>query len=135
MLLQKEKNETNFLLIPPPTPLPTHFPGGVSELNIFSITNQGEPQVQNEESKVTIQLITTSQERIIIKFDPEKTVADLIKFYFHKINRPELFGDMNIRFLLNAEILKYDSKELIKTKINKKNEVNTIVVDDLEDKI
>ena len=132
---KKKKNETNFLLIPPPTPLPTHFPGGVSELNIFSITNQGEPQVQNEESKVTIQLITTSQERIIIKFDPEKTVADLIKFYFHKINRPELFGDMNIRFLLNAEILKYDSKELIKNKINKKNEVNTIVVDDLEDKI
>ena len=86
--------------------------------------------------KVTILLVTTSQTRIEIKIDPEKTVKELIQFYFEKINRPELYGDPNIRFLSNAKLLSHDSNDLIKTYLSKTNkEKITIVVDDLEDKI
>ena len=52
------------------------------------------------------------------------------------IKRPELFGDPSIRFLLNAYLLFHDSKDLIINYINKFDDVNnTIVIDDLDDKI
>ena len=62
-------------------------------------------------------------------------MKELIKFYFEKIKRPELYGDNNIRFLLNANLIEHDSNKLIKTYLNKKNDFNFIVVDDLDDKI
>ena len=71
--------------------------------------------------------------RIII--DPNKTIRELIKFYFEKIKRPELFGDKSIRFILNANLIMHDSNNTIKSYLNKKMTMNTIVVDDLEDKI
>ena len=62
-------------------------------------------------------------------------MGELIKFYFQKINRTDLLGDPNIRFLLNAKLIIHDSKDLIKTYLNQKNIINVIIVDDLEDKL
>ena len=70
-----------------------------------------------------------------ILIDPYKIVTELIKFYFEIIKRPELFGDLSIRFLLNAYLLSHDSKDLIINYINKFDDFNTIVIDDLDDKI
>ena len=79
--------------------------------------------------------MTTSQRRIKIIINPDKSVSELIKFYFEKIKRPELFGDNSIRFIMNANLIEYDSNKLIKTYLNKKNDFNVIVIDDLDDKI
>ena len=79
--------------------------------------------------------MTTSQRRIKIIINPDKSVSELIKFYFEKIKRPELFGDPSIRFIMNAQLILPNSKNLIKEYINKKNDINTIVIDDLDDKI
>ena len=94
-----------------------------------------EPQIKNNNQKIKILLETTSQEKIRIIIDPNKTIRELIQFYFEKIKRPELFGDKSIRFILNANLFMHDSNIPIKYYLNKKMDVNTIVVDDLEDKI
>ena len=92
-----------------------------------------EPQTKNDVQKVRIQLITTCQFKIEIIIDPNKTFHELIKFYFDKINRSDLFGDERINFLFKAKNIPHDSKDLIKDYINKEFEVNTIIVNDVDD--
>ena len=74
-------------------------------------------------------------QKIKIFIDPNKTIYELIKFFFEKIHKPELFGDPSIRFLINAKYILYDSKDLIRKYINVNNKTHTIVVDDLDDKL
>ena len=60
---------------------------------------------------------------------------NLIKFYFEKVQKPELISDPNIRFVKNAEQISPNSKDLIKNYIKGKNDPLIIMVDDLDDKI
>ena len=78
---------------------------------------------------------TTSQTKIQINIDPNKPVKDLIKFYFEKINKPELYGDSSIKFIMNAKLIPHDSNDLIKSYLNGKIDINTCVVADDDDKI
>ena len=98
-------------------------------------TEVSKPPISNAKT-ITIHLVTTSQTEVKIEIDPEKTVKELIQLYFEKSNRPDLFGDPTIRFLMNAKLLEHESNELIKNYISKENGENvTIVIDDLEDKL
>ena len=94
-----------------------------------------EPNIQNDIRKSKILLETTSQAKIQINFDPNKPAKELIKFYFKKIKRLDLYGDPSIRFLLNANLVAHDSNELLQKFLNKKSDVNIVVIDDLEEKI
>ena len=94
-----------------------------------------EPNIQNDIRKSKILLETTSQAKIQVNIDPNKPAKELIKLYFEKIKRPDLYGDPSIRFLLNANFVAHDSNELLQKFLNKKSDVNTVVIDDLEDKI
>ena len=94
-----------------------------------------EPEVQSFNPKVKIIFETTSQSKIKILIDPEKTVTEAIQFFFKIIKQEELFGDSTIRFLLNGNTIGHNSKDLIKNYINKKIDANTIVVADEDDKI
>ena len=91
--------------------------------------------LSKSKKKLSILFETTAQRREKILIEEDITIKDLIKLYFDKINQPELYGDPNIRFLINANLLYQDSVELIKEYINKKQDVYKIIVDDLEDKI
>ena len=82
---------------------------------------------------ILVKLVTTSQYKIQIQIEPEKKMSDLIKAYFAQIKKPELFGDFSIRFLVNGKMVEHNSDYLIKNYIKK--DANTIVIDDLEDKI
>ena len=94
-----------------------------------------EPQVKRENGKIKILLVTTGQKKLKILIDPNKTMTELIKFYFEVIKRQELFGDPSIRFLFNSFFIPHNSKDLIKKYINNFNDVNTIVINELEGKI
>ena len=91
-----------------------------------------EPQVNNKNAKIKIKLVTTNQKVVKILIDPNKTVTELIKFYFKIIKRQDLFSNPNIIFLFHAKILKHDSKYLIKDyiKILKFDYEYTIIIDD-----
>ena len=55
--------------------------------------------------------------------------------FFEKIERPDLYNDTSIRFLWSGNLVAHDSNELLQKFLNKKSDVNTVVIDDLEDKI
>ena len=76
----------------------------------------------------------SSQYKVQISIEPEKTIQELIKYYFEVRNRKDLFRDKTISFMLNGNVIFHDSKDLIKTYINENNDVNIIVVNDVEDK-
>ena len=83
---------------------------------------------------VTILFKTTSQKDIYIEIDENKKIDELIKLYFKKINRPELFGNYSIKFIYKACILEPHSKDSIKSlKINPEDKI--IIVDDIENLI
>ena len=104
-------------------------------LNIDISEYEYEPHIKSESAKIKILLVTTSQKKLKILIDPNKTMTELIKFYFSVIKRQELFGDPSIRFLFNSFFIPHNSKDLIKKYINNFNDVNTIVINDLEGKI
>ena len=62
-------------------------------------------------------------------------MGNLIKRYFKKIKKPDLYLDQSIRFLMDAKLIPHDSNDLIKSFISEYNSLYTIVVDDLEEKI
>ena len=115
----------------------TNIPLEKSQISKLTATDsyEYEPQDKNSSKKVKIKLETTSQSKIEIIIAPEKTMTELIQFYFKIINQPTLYGDSSIRFLMNANLIMHDSKYLIKTYINPKSDTNIIVIDDLDDKI
>ena len=103
---------------------------------VFEPEYEYEPHEKNNNNvKVKIILETTSQTKVQILIDPNKTLTELIQFYFQIIKRPDLFKDKSIRFLLNAKLISHDSSDMIKNYISKKVEINKIIIDDLDDKI
>ena len=66
--------------------------------------------------------------------DPNKTMRELIKIFFDKIKRGDLFGDENILFLYAAKIFSHYSDDLIIDIIGN-NDTMTILVEVLDDKI
>ena len=89
----------------------------------------------HSKNKLIIALETTSQYQIQILIGTDKTMEELIKFYFESIKKPELFDDNSIRFLLNSFVIEHNSKKRIKDYIGKYSNVKKIIIDDLEDKI
>ena len=94
-----------------------------------------EPQEQGDTQKVKFILETISQYKVFISFDPNKTMKELIQFYFQKIKKPYLYGDPDIRFLFCAKFIPHDSNDLIKMHIKDYNSTYIFVIDDVEDKI
>ena len=94
-----------------------------------------EPKIKGECLKKRINFMTVTQRKTKILIDPNKSMNVLIIFYFEVIKRPELYGDSSIRFLMYGNLIPHNSKNLIKKYINPKNDINTIVVDDLDDKL
>ena len=98
-----------------------------------SIDSLKKPDKSNEQNIIIVEFETTSQYKIKISFHSDKTVKELIKFYFETIKKPHLYGNMNIRFLLNGNFVHQDSKDSIKELFKNKNITYKFIVDDLND--
>ena len=92
-----------------------------------------EPEKKSANKKKII-FETTGQYKVQITIEPDKTMEELIKYYFEIRKRKDLFGDKTISFMLNGNVIFHDSKDKIKKFINQKNDVNIILVNDVEDK-
>ena len=101
--------------------------------DIIQVKDENIVKEKNNNQKINIILITTSQIKIKILIDTNKKMKDLIKCYFEIIKKPDLYGDESIRFIINANFIPQNSEDLIKNYVKKDNEV--ILIDDLEDKI
>ena len=98
-----------------------------------SINNENSQDIIIPRNQIIVKLVTNGQYKIQLTIETEKKMSDLIKAYFAEIKKPNLFGDPSIRFLFNAKIIEHNSNDLVKNYIKK--DANTIVIDDLEDKI
>ena len=81
---------------------------------------------------------TTSQTKVRILIDSDKTIDELIKFYFDELKRPDLYGKQSIWFLINEKnIIPPYPKESLEKLLNKIDNYKTvkIIVNDSEDKI
>ena len=71
-----------------------------------------------------------------ILIDSDRTIDELIRFYFKVIKRPDLYGSKNINFLINGECINppypQNSIENLKSKIVN-SETIKIVVNENED--
>ena len=76
----------------------------------------------------------TSQMETTVTIDENKKIEELIKLYFKSINQPYLFGDPSIHFIYNAELLKHNSKDLVKS-LKRLNGYGLVIVFDDEEKI
>ena len=92
--------------------------------------------MDHNKNKRLIRFETTNQIRIEILIDPNKTMRELIKFYFDKIKRGYLFGDKDILFIYGGNSISHFSDDLIKDiKSGIDNDSMFILVSDAEDKI
>ena len=89
---------------------------------------------KNLSNTIKILFITTNQFKVKITIDPRRTMEELIKRYFEKINRPELFGDRTINFLFSGSLIPQDSQNSISEYIGEQKEI-TILISDTEDQI
>ena len=72
-----------------------------------------------------------------ININQNKTIEELIKLFFSKINKPELFNDNDVNFLYSAKVINKNPKELV-SEIFKKvfdNDVYVVTIVDWKNKI
>ena len=100
----------------------------------ISIKDEKEHKSKNNNNKIKINLSTTNQYKTKIFIDPKNTMEQLIKCYFKIIKKPELFGDKNVRFLLNGNFIPQNSQQLISEYLMGDNNL-FILIDDLEERI
>ena len=118
------------------TPIETNLRRTPSTIKFVpSAISEHESQKRKKNSAILILLKTTGQDEVKISIDPNKTMGELIKSYFNKIKRKDLYGDESIIFMKNAKVISHNSSELIKTYFEGLNEGNVIVITDLDDKI
>jgi len=99
----------------------------------FKIADDEDEEFNDELSssqKIKIIFETTTQYKIKISIDKNETIGGLIKLFFNKVGHPEYFGDRNILFLHNGNLLEHNSHNLIKDYIKNENEI--IVVHDMD---
>ena len=112
----------------------------IDELNFIHDSSQSSnssvfsPVQEKYKNEWLITFITTNQYKIEILIDPNKTMRELIKIFFDKIKRGDLFGDENILFFYAAKIFSHYSDDLIIDIIGN-NDTMTILVEVLDDKI
>ena len=95
-----------------------------------------EPRIDKINPIIIIFLLPIFETKILVDYD--KTIDELIKFYFKIIKRPDLYGDQSITFLINARnICPPYPNESVETLLNKIDPQRTvkIIVSDIEDKI
>ena len=85
--------------------------------------------------KVNIKFLSCTGIDVNIDVELDKTVEEIIKLFFNEINRPDLFGDKDIRFVCNASSLKQNSKIKIGNAIPLIKNGDKIVVTDVNYKI
>ena len=135
------------------SPLPhllqaNHFQSGIDRLkpNIINSSNNNEikttiiEEVPNNEKNYQIIIIFENlnfgDSNILI--DPEKTIDELIRIYFKKCKRLDLYGDKTISFLINSKTITPPyPKESIETLKNTvaNSETIRIVVNDSDNKM
>ena len=98
------------------------------------IKDEKEHKSKNNDKKIKIELSTTNQYKTKIFIDSKNTMEQLIKSYFKIIKKPELFGDKNVRFLLNGNFIPQNSQQLISEYLMGDNNL-FILIDDLEERI
>jgi len=112
---------------------------GISESSVSDISvgrSQNDELInENEFKKSKFIFETTRQLKIQVDIEQNKPAKELIKLFFEKIERPDLYNDTSIRFLWSGNLVAHDSNELLQKLLNKKSVGNKIVVDDLDDKI
>ena len=133
----RKKRKKNPPIPNPPSPTVDHLSINTSSVSInkekILIRTHNDFQ-SHSDNKAKITITTTNQYKIKISIDPQKTMEELVKSYFQIIKRPELYGDKNIRFLLNGKFIPQDSQELISENIGGENS-DVILIDDVEDQI
>ena len=92
-------------------------------------------EYDTQKKKKIIIFKKANQNEVKISIDFNRTMGELIKFYFKIINRQNLYGDESILFMKNAKLIPHDSNDLIKNYFEGINDGNIIVVTDLSDKI
>ena len=121
--------------------LPSHSPSELIDLS-YNYRNQFpiyeyEPKIDKKNPIIIIFSAPGFGETKILA-DYDKTIEELIKFYFIIIKRPDLYGDKSINFLINGSvILPPYPNDSIETLLNNIDNYRTvkIVVNDPEDKI
>ena len=87
------------------------------------------------ENNFIITFETTYQAKIDIQIKGDTMIKDLIKLFFERIKRPDLYGDKSIKFIYNGNAWPHDSKELVKSYIKKKFENYIVIIDDNDEKL
>ena len=99
--------------------------------------HEHEPKIKKK-NPITFILETTSQTKVKILIDSDKTIDELIKFYFDEIKRPDLYGEQSICFLINGKnIIPPYPKESLDKLLDKidNNKIVKMIVNDSEEKI
>ena len=100
--------------------------------------HEHEPKIKKK-NPITFILETTSQIKVKILIDSDKTIDELIKFYFDEIKRPDLYGEQSIWFLINGKniippypkeslnklLVRYDNCKIVKMIVNDSEELIT----------
>ena len=78
---------------------------------------------------------TQNQDKEIFSIESDKSMKELRKLYFEKINQNELINDKNIFFLFKGKHFTSDTKGFVKDYFNDYTNPNIIIVVDNEEKI
>ena len=92
------------------------------------------PFLSKSKNFVNVKFLSSSQFNIKVSIEDDKTIKDLRKAFFEKINRMDLFYCPKLYFLNGGIMLNYDSNKLIKD-LSGEDNVKTVLLLDPDEMI
>ena len=88
-------------------------------------------------NKIKVTFMNTAGSKVIILINPNRTIKELVKYFFKIIQRPSLYKEENICLLINGGNIDRKSKNEIKSLFQLSDEKKelTIIVDDSDEKL
>lgn len=87
-------------------------------------------------NKIKVTFMNTAGSKVIILINPNRTIKELVKYFFKIIQRPSLYKEENICLLINGGNIDRKSKNEIKSLIQLHEEKELIIlVDDSDEKL
>jgi hypothetical protein len=87
---------------------------------------------KNLDTKINVNFKTSSGLRWLMAFDTGITISEMLKKFFERIEKPQLFKSKDIAILYNATKLNWDDNTKIEEKFPSSYGIPTLIINDLQ---
>ena len=104
----------------------------MNQMNNLMLMNNNIQNNLNNKRKINVSFKTTAGSKWVMAFDEGITISEMLKKFFERIEKPQLFKSEDIAILYNATKLNWDDSTKIEEKFPPSYGIPTLIINDFQ---